>query len=171
MSKIYTKTGDRGETGLRGGKRVLKDDLRIEVIGEVDELNAILGVCISKTGDQELHDFLKSLQRELFGLGAHLAGGDFGGNVGLLEKWIDEIDAVLADLQNFILPGGSEIGALLHNARSVCRRLERSLVKLSRVEKVDANVLAFVNRLSDFLFVFARFANKKAGIDEEIWKG
>jgi len=178
--KIYTKTGDKGETGLNGGKRVGKDDARIRAYGEIDELNALLGVCRARNQHAELENILHTLQRELFDLGADLATPLESKvvvprvsqqQIQQLEKWIDEIDAQLPVLKNFILPGGSLLAAELHVVRTACRRAERTIVALAKIEKVDELVVVFVNRLSDLLFMMARLANKLDGVEEEKWKG
>lgn len=174
--KIYTKTGDKGETGLMGGKRVAKDSLRIKACGDVDELNSALGVCRSHNTNDFLESALHRLQRELFLLGAdlstprdekvkvprieesHIAG---------MEQLIDRIDGELKPLTNFIVPGGSKTASFLHLARAVCRRSERAMVTLRRVENVGEYVVIYVNRLSDLLFVMARYANLVEDVDEE----
>ena len=174
MGKIYTKTGDKGETGLFGGVRVPKDSLRMEVIGSLDEMNAMLGVCRSLGEPDKLKKILHQLQRELFDLGAELSGSKpllTEDHVTHLENWIDEMDAELDPLQNFILPGGGKLGSTLHLARTICRRAERKLVSLSQKEDVSEVVMKYVNRLSDLLFMMARYANKLEGVDEEQWSG
>lgn len=177
--KIYTKTGDKGETGLMGGKRLKKDSLRIHAIGEIDEINANLGLLrAQKRPRPQLDNMLRRLQNELFDLGADLATPldskvkvprVTAKQVANLEKWIDGIDKELAPLRNFILPGGSSLAAQLHVARAVCRRAERTIVALQGREKIGENVVKYVNRLSDLLFVMARYANKMGKFDEEKW--
>jgi cob(I)alamin adenosyltransferase len=179
--KIYTKTGDRGETGLLGGARVGKDQARVAAYGEVDETNALLGVVRSRTADAALRRLLAEIQRDLFALGAQLAdptarvtakrakAAVTEAHVRRLERAIDAKEKRLPALTSFILPGGSETGALLHLARTVCRRAERSVVGLSRTEAVDPRVLVYLNRLSDLLFVLARFENRLRGEAEERW--
>lgn len=183
--KIYTKTGDGGETSLGGGKRVSKGDLRVECYGTIDELNSMLGICRTNCGqrDQLLAKILHSLQTDLFALGSDLAFGSInkvggkdvpritGEDVLKLEKWIDEIDGQIAPLSNFILPSGCALAAILHMSRAVCRRAERLVVKMAMSENVDKNITVYLNRLSDLLFVMARFANKTAGEEEEKWLG
>ncbi|WP_337287060.1 cob(I)yrinic acid a,c-diamide adenosyltransferase [Candidatus Methylomirabilis sp.] len=178
--KIYTRKGDTGETGLVGGKRVLKSALRVEACGEVDELNAVLGWTGTKLADETIRQDLLQIQRDLFAVGAQLA--DPTGHVekaekaGLhevrvreLEGIIDRYDARLAPLRAFILPGGSEGGALLHLARTVCRRAERRMVALSQYEPLAPVLIAYINRLSDLLFTLARAVNREAGIEEIPW--
>ena len=179
--RIYTRTGDTGETGLIGGKRVLKDDLRVAAYGDVDELNAVVGLARLQTGKAGDSALLRRLQRELFALGAQLA--DPSSRLGsrkakaligareirALEKAIDERERRLPPLHAFLLPGGSAPGALLHLARTVCRRAERSIVALHRRERLDPRILVYVNRLSDLLFVLARDENHRSGAAEEPW--
>ena len=178
--KIYTRTGDSGETGLFDGTRVLKSDSRVEAYGEVDELNALLGVIRAAGVDAELGARLEQIQRDLFALGARLADprAKIAARVAKaslealdaarLERWIDEADAVLPALRRFLLPGGAPAGALLHLARTVCRRAERRIVALGP-DAVDAAVIVYMNRLSDLLFVLARVANARAAVPELEW--
>jgi cob(I)alamin adenosyltransferase len=180
-SRIYTKGGDRGETGLIGGARVGKDDVRVRAYGEVDELNAQLGVVVANSSDEPLRALLSEIQKDLFAVGAHLADprdavaatkpkaalGE--GHVAAIEAAIDERDARLSPLTSFLLPGGSPEAASLHLARAVCRRAERAIVALDRVVAVDPAILAYVNRVADLLFVLAREANARAGCDETSW--
>ncbi len=176
--KIYTKTGDSGETGLVGGKRLGKDSLRIRAYGEVDELNALLGVCRAHNSHENLGDMLHQIQKELFDLGADLATPLNSKvpvprvqkkQIGRLEQWIDEIDGQLPPLRNFVLPGGCILAAHLHTARTVCRRAERSVVALQKSEETGEHVLVYMNRLSDLLFMMARLANALDGVQEELW--
>jgi cob(I)alamin adenosyltransferase len=176
--KIYTKTGDQGVTSLMGGKRVGKDSLRIEAYGTVDELNAVLGVCRVHNEDIFLGEIFMILQKCLFRLGADLAtpvGEKYDvprvtDNLVLqMEQWIDAMDEKLPPLKNFILPGGSELAAHLHVARTVCRRAERCAVFLRREEDIGEMPVRFLNRLSDLLFVMARYANFLKKVDEEKW--
>ena len=180
--KIYTKTGDEGETGLFAGGRVPKDDPRIEAFGTVDELNAILGLAIAAEPDQDLSPLLSRLQNELFAVGAQLAtpqpdqhGTDMiePSHVEALEKDIDEYQEQLPELRQFILPGGSPAAATLHLARTVCRRAERHVVTLNRSDKNTASpcLLVYLNRLGDLLFVLGRAANQQAGHPETPWPG
>ena len=178
--KIYTKTGDAGETGLFGGPRVAKDDARVEAYGAVDELNALLGVARARCGDPELESILAAVQGQLFAVGAELATPAGArahavvppvepGWIAALEAAIDRFDGELPALHRFVLPGGDPLAADLHLARAVCRRAERRVVTLHRHEPVAAGVLPFLNRLSDFLFVAARIANHRAGVPEILW--
>jgi len=177
--KIYTKGGDFGETGLADGSRVSKNSLRVETYGEVDELNALLGVIRIYAHQEEYQKVLEYLQNTLFIVGSDLATANVNmpniprlqkGEVEKLEKWIDQMDSELPKLQNFILPGGNVVAAYLHLARSFCRRVERMVVALKREEAINDEVLVFINRLSDLLFVMARHVNMKSGIEEHIWK-
>ena len=179
--KIYTRTGDQGQTGLIDGSRVGKDTLRVQCYGEVDELNACLGLVRSQGGEAGGDTLLAQVQRDLFALGAQLADPQarVGGrkpkaavtpaHVKRLEDAIDAAQQSLPPLKAFVLPGGSPAGSLLHFSRTVCRRAERSVVALARREDVDPVVLAYLNRLSDLLFVLARDANRKAGVAEDTW--
>ncbi|MCB9893361.1 MAG: cob(I)yrinic acid a,c-diamide adenosyltransferase [Planctomycetes bacterium] len=178
--KIYTKTGDDGSTGLFGGGRVAKHDLRVEAYGTVDELNAILGVALCEEGDSDIKAALEFHQAELLALGAVLADGRATGapksNTELLsgmEQQIDQYTAELEPLKNFILPGGTRLAAQLHHARTVCRRAERCVTRI-RVEqpKLAQRVMpciVYLNRLSDWLFTVARLANKRAGVPDVLW--
>lgn len=178
--KIYTRTGDRGETGLFDGTRVPKSDARVDAYGEVDELNALVGVVRAGRPDADIDEALGRLQRDLFALGARLAdpaeriadrvkkASLTAEDVTQLETWIDRFEADLPPLRRFILPGGSAPGATLHLARTVCRRAERRIVGLGP-DAVDPVLVAYVNRLSDLLFVMARLVNKRAGVPESEW--
>lgn len=177
--KIYTKTGDRGDTGLFGGPRVRKDDPRIEAYGTVDELNAVLGLARCEPLDEPLDSLLASIQNELFELGAELATPDpqrlgthtiAAAHIARLEAAIDQYEARLEPLKAFILPGGTRSAALLHLARTVCRRAERRLVTLADREAISADLMIYLNRLSDLLFVLARLANRAAGLADVPWK-
>jgi len=178
--KIYTKTGDAGETGLFGGPRVRKDHARIRAYGEVDELNAVVGLVRAAGRDGEVDGLLQSIQNDLFDLGAVLATpdpkklqgkGSFvgAGEIERLEREIDRMEKDLSPLKTFVLPGGSELAARLHLARTVCRRAERQVVALAAVEPVGAEIVVYLNRLSDFLFVLSRWANLKAGVADVAW--
>lgn len=183
-SHLYTRAGDQGQTSLFGGKRVAKDDLRVEAYGCVDELNSVLGVVVAFLRQQRLIGIVQSIQNDLFSIGAELASPEpvhddrsSGTHFSLsedkvkgLEPLIDELDAQLPPLRNFILPSGSRPAAFLHLARTVCRRAERAIVTLSRHESVNPNILAYMNRLSDLLFVLARYANRQAGREELVWR-
>jgi cob(I)alamin adenosyltransferase len=176
--KIYTKTGDEGKTSLLGGTRVPKDDDRIEAYGTVDELNASIGVVRALWLDSPLDGLFETIQNDLFDVGAHLAAAEardrFPGvapeAAGRLEEAIDAMESDLEPLRAFILPGGSPAAAELHVARTVCRRAERRVVALAEKESVAAAVIVYLNRLSDFLFVAARTANRVAGVEDVVWK-
>ena len=179
--KIYTKTGDAGDTSLFGGQRVPKDALRIEACGTVDELNSVIGIALADGADEEHRPVLEQIQHKLFSLGADLAtprSVKSGKRVRRieprdslsLEREIDRLDRGLKPLKNFILPGGSRFASRLHFARTVCRRAERAVVRLSRNEDIGEGVTMYLNRLSDFLFVLARYANLSAGIPDIRWK-
>ena len=181
--KIYTRTGDEGETGLFGGPRVRKDAQRVEAYGAVDELNAVLGGAVAALDDDPLRAMLVEVQSTLFDLGGELAtpavreraaAGQLAPQVPVdaieqLERWIDELEEELEPLTQFILPGGAPAAATLHHARTVCRRAERRAVTLSASEDVSGEALRYLNRLSDFLFVAARAVNRRAGVDEPRW--
>ena len=174
--KIYTKTGDQGETSLYGGKRIFKNDTRIEAYGSVDELNCLLGVVISASKDAVLRKRLTEMQKDLMVIGSALACYKISNQLYFKEKtknlegWIDAVEMKLPKLNNFILPGGNNISALLHQSRSVCRRAERRVVELSRKEEIHQDIIIYLNRLSDLLFVLARFVNRKNKIPEIIWQ-
>lgn len=178
--KIYTKTGDDGTTGLIGS-RTRKDDPRVAAYGEVDELNAVVGLVLVDAEDSDLVALLRGIQRDLFAIGAQLADPDArvtgqrdkaavaASRIEELERAIDAAEQDLPALKAFILPGGSRLGATLHVARTVCRRAERALVALSALTAVDARLIVYVNRLSDLLFVLARRENQRAGRAEDLW--
>ncbi len=172
--KIYTKTGDAGQTGLVGGTRVPKDSPRIHAIGDVDELNAQIGVCRVHTDRNEL----VAVQNALFRLGAELATPEgakgrtsqvSSTDAEALEKSMDDLSENLPPMRHFILPGGSLAAAHLHVARAVCRRAERSVLELSRIQTVRSEALVFLNRLSDWLFVAARTVNAEIGVEDIVW--
>jgi cob(I)alamin adenosyltransferase len=178
--KIYTRTGDAGETGLFDGRRVSKSDQRVDAYGEVDELNAVLGLALAEPLDHDFAEILLAIQRDLFAVGGRLADPSHKiaervskvaitpEDIARLEGWIDRLESGLPPLRRFILPGGSRAGALLHLARTVCRRAERRIVLLG-ADSLEAEILAYVNRLSDLLFVLARAVNHRAGIPETEW--
>jgi len=181
--KIYTRTGDDGETALFGGGRVSKGALRVEAYGSVDELNSVLGWTLQETLEPRWGDRLLILQHDLFAMGAVLATPppkegrtqpdipDLpGGRIGEMEAWIDETWNELPPLRAFVLPGGSRGSAALHVARTVCRRAERSLVRLAESEPVDPLAIKYLNRLSDLLFAMARNENLLAGVPDREWK-
>ncbi len=177
--KIYTKTGDAGETSLFGNRRVSKADARVDAYGEVDELNACLGAARAAGLDAELSAMLEVIQKELFAIGARLADPSHSiaarvtkadivdAQVARLEAIIDRLEGELPALRRFILPGGGPAGATLHLARTVCRRAERRIVAMT--SSVDPIVVVYLNRLSDLLFVMARVANRRAGLPETEW--
>jgi cob(I)alamin adenosyltransferase len=179
--KIYSKTGDAGETGLLGGPRVPKDDLRIEACGAIDELNAAIGMARSAAGAGELDDCLAAIQCDLFCVGAQLSAVDpvrqgtsfiTPDHAVALERRIDEFEARLSPLRNFVLPSGTSVAAALHLARAICRRGERRVVSLQRgtERKIAPELIVYVNRLSDLLFVMARYANQSLGVAESQWR-
>ncbi|MEE8558994.1 MAG: cob(I)yrinic acid a,c-diamide adenosyltransferase [Myxococcota bacterium] len=183
--KVYTRGGDGGETSLFGGRRVSKDATRVEAYGCVDEVNALLGVALTEVGEDDLRELLESIQRSLFDLGGELATPDVedrakagkapprvsDADVLELERAIDRLDVELEPLRAFVLPGGARGAALLHHARTVCRRAERRVVRLSQTETVGTPVIRYLNRLSDFLFVVARVVNRRASVNEPTWEG
>ncbi|HEX6925844.1 MAG TPA: cob(I)yrinic acid a,c-diamide adenosyltransferase [Longimicrobiaceae bacterium] len=186
-TRIYTRTGDRGETGLFGGQRVPKDHARVEAYGEVDELNAVLGLAMGQVSAEDMPEVarrLRVLQGDLFVLGANLATPppEDGGRpssyipplprerIEEMERWIDAAEDELPPLRSFILPAGTTGAATLHLARTVCRRAERRLISLARGATVDPDCIRFLNRLSDLLFVWARLANHRAGIPDIPWE-
>jgi cob(I)alamin adenosyltransferase len=179
--KIYTKTGDDGETGLYGGPRVSKDAPRIEAYGAVDELNSVLGVVRTHPLGQSIDALVRQIQNELFALGAQLATPNPAAHntamigpsqISQLEAAIDRYEAGLAPLKQFILPGGTAAAAHLHHARTVCRRAERRLITLTRqaTEPVSNDLVVYLNRLSDLLFVMARAVNHAAGEQDVPWQ-
>lgn len=188
ITKVYTRTGDRGETALVGGKRVPKDSARIEAYGAIDELNSVIGVARVFNEESlhagEAHRFLDEvlcrLQDELFDLGSELATPpDFvqpgmyrvsENEIERIEKLIDTCQKDLEPLKSFILPGGGRVGAYLHQCRTVCRRAEREILRLSRAEEVNPALFKYVNRLSDLFFVLSRWIAKQTGAPEYLWQ-
>ena len=178
LSKIYTKTGDLGDTGLGDGSRVPKDHPRVTAYGTVDELNALLGVFLAQPEiDAPIAELLRSVQNDLFDVGADLCLPEKEGETALrvraaqaerLEKAIDQFNERLQPLKSFILPGGTPAAAWCHLARTVCRRAERDVVTLGRTEKINPQVIIYLNRLSDLLFVLARICNRD-GKDDVLW--
>jgi cob(I)alamin adenosyltransferase len=179
--KIYTKTGDDGQTGLFGGSRVRKDDARVEAYGSVDETNAALGVAATQTRSEEVTAALAHIQADLFSLGAELACDPEHrvklrmsfideASIAELEQTIDALDARLDPLQNFVLPGGTPAAALLHQARTVCRRAERRVLSVAKTARLRRELIIYLNRLGDLLFVMARFENHAAGAGEIPWQ-
>jgi cob(I)alamin adenosyltransferase len=183
--KVYTRGGDAGETALFGGRRVSKAAPRVEAYGEVDELNAVLGLVRAELADADLGAQLERIQSSLFDLGSELATPDLDArerkgkpaprirdaDAAELERWIDALDLELEPLTSFVLPGGTRAAALLHLARTVCRRAERRVIALSTSEPIAPASVKYLNRLSDYLFTAARAANQRAGIAEPKWVG
>lgn len=182
--KIYTRTGDDGSTGLFGGGRVRKSDPRIECYGTIDELNAAIGLsaaAASAPAVYEMREWLRQIQNELFNIGSHLATPSESPSaaklpaledsiVSRLEMQIDEADQQLTPLRQFILPAGSEVACRLHLARTICRRAERRIVAFAMDRPVPNLIITYLNRLSDWLFVMARLANRRAGVEDVPWK-
>ncbi|NGP88205.1 cob(I)yrinic acid a,c-diamide adenosyltransferase [Fodinibius halophilus] len=177
--KIYTKRGDSGDTSLFGGERISKSAERIKAYGNVDELNSFVGLAASYDLSEQGTELLSTVQEMLFKLGADLATPPSSKtridriseqDITFLEDAIDELEENLEPLKNFILPGGSQPGATLHVARTVCRRAERATVACQETDEISDNCVKFLNRLSDFLFVIARYENKHAGVREESWQ-
>jgi len=177
---LYTRGGDRGETSLFDGSRVAKDDLRVVAYGELDELNSLLGLCRCAAGASVINGRAEQVQHELFAIGRELAtppGGRRFGSAGCispeqskrLEDWIDEACKLVIPLKDFVLPGGTELAARLHLARTCCRRAERSVVTLHGVTGVREEIIIYLNRLSDLLFAWARQANHEAGVEDILW--
>jgi cob(I)alamin adenosyltransferase len=178
--RIYTKTGDLGETSLLGGTRVPKDHLRVAAYGDVDETNAALGA-VRALAEETLERLILSIQKDLFAIGAQLADPSHKvtarrakaavtpAHVRRLERAIDAREERLPPLRSFVLPGGTPAAALLHQARTVCRRAERSVVTLAREADIDPRIIVYLNRLSDLVFVLARAENHRAGLAEDRW--
>jgi cob(I)alamin adenosyltransferase len=181
LTRIYTKTGDEGLTGLGGGRRVPKDSARVSAYGTVDELNSAIGVALALGLSDRLVSELERIQNELFDLGSDLCWPSDDErreriptvqphHVEQLERLIDELNETVGPLTNFLLPGGAPGAAQLHVARTICRRAERATITLSREEAVGELVLPYLNRLSDALFVMARYENHERGVDEPLWQ-
>lgn len=174
LSKIYTRTGDDGTTGLGDGSRVSKDDLRVEAMGNIDELNSVLGVLLTETLSLATHNSLTRIQHDLFDLGGELSIPGHAmlkpERVAELEQTLDAYNANLAPLKEFILPGGTRAAALCHLARTVCRRCERVLITLQTEQAISPAALPYINRLSDLLFVLARLINHEAGQPDVLWQ-
>ena len=186
INKVYTRNGDHGKTSLIGGVKVDKDDLRIDAYGTIDELNSVLGLCISEINKienkkikEETIKIFTRIQNELFNLGSSLSRLDIDKesnfpsikkvNIIKLENEIDQYNVKLPELTSFVLPGGSTINALLHLARTICRRAERISVTLMKRTKIDENILPYLNRLSDLFFVFSRWFSHKMNRTENLW--
>jgi len=180
ITKVYTRTGDKGDTQLAAGKAISKNSVRIQAIGEIDELNAFLGWVNEVLLNTELHNKILRIQNEIFNLGAQLSVLSVdrrfdtpcieSKNIKILEEEIDAMNSSLSSLQSFILPGGGETATRLHIARTVCRRAERAIVTLAEQEKLDGTEIPYLNRLSDWLFVAARFMTAKSGKIEHLWQ-
>ncbi len=174
LSKIYTRTGDDGTTGLGDGTRVSKDSSRVEAYGTVDELNSVIGLLLTHTLPEEIHECLVGVQHRLFDLGGELCLPGHTAikqhHVNELEQVLDDLNANLSPLKDFILPGGSAAAAVCHVARTVCRRAERRIISLSKQEQISELIVQYVNRLSDLLFVIARTLNVQAGRQDVLWE-
>lgn len=174
ISKIYTRTGDAGQTGLGDGRRVPKSDARIHAIGEIDETNTTLGILLTEELPDDVHALLTDVQHDLFDLGGEVCIPGMrmitAQQVERLEKAIDHYNAGLEPLKDFILPGGCRAAALAHHARAVSRRAERTLVTLAQVEAVNDGARQYLNRLSDLLFVLGRVLNRTAGRGDVLWQ-
>lgn len=180
INRVYTRAGDDGTTALGGGQRVRKDSLRIESYGTVDEINSVIGVAVASGLDASMRERFFVVQQVLFNLGSDLCileedkqrfavPGIEGRHVAQLETWMDEWNEQLEPLRSFVLPGGDLCAAQLHVARTVCRRAERLVIALSREEQVGEHVVAYLNRLSDFLFVASRYQAKLSGAGDVLW--
>jgi cob(I)alamin adenosyltransferase len=174
LSKIYTRTGDGGETGLGDGSRTRKDAPRIAALGDIDELNSAVGVLLSESLPERIREALQGIQHDLFDLGGDIS---IPGRATLteaqirrLESLLDEYNAALAPLKEFILPGGTRAASLAHMARAICRRAERTLVALARADRVDDRSRIYLNRLSDLLFVLGRTLNREGGRPDVLWQ-
>ena len=180
--KIYTKTGDKGETGLFGGERVLKDSPRIRAYGTIDELNAFIGLAITEVKDDSVKQLLSDIQNKLFVIGSDLATPDNDKTkkldifrtpaefYQLLERSIDKYENELEPLKNFILPGGSKSASILHVCRTITRRAERELIALNSTVNIGENIIIFTNRLSDLFFVLSRYENKVSSFEDIKWQ-
>ena len=180
LSKIYTRTGDTGETGLGDGSRISKTAPRVEAMGSVDELNSIVGLVVEELIESrqpelaQISNFLRKLQHRVFDLGGEISIPGFeiisADHVSAIENHLDEMNERLDPLENFILPGGSRLIANCHMARSICRRAERNIVALAIDEEINKNAMKFLNRLSDYLFVLARTCARLTEVDEVLWQ-
>jgi cob(I)alamin adenosyltransferase len=174
LSKIYTRTGDDGTTGLGDGTRVAKDSLRVETFGAVDELNSAIGVALTYEMPSSVRDTLVAIQHELFDLGGELCipgrSVTTDAHVARLEQSLDTLNGTLAPLKEFVLPGGAPAASACHLARAICRRAERRTVSLHRAEAINPASLRYLNRLSDLLFVMARYINAQAGVRDVLWQ-
>ena len=187
ITKVYTRTGDSGKTGLVGGKRLPKDHPRIEAFGSVDELNSVIGIVLSYLAQKEaskrrekMESILEAIQQKLFDTGSELAtlpGDEYEGQINIkaedsewLEEIIDAMNEELQPLKSFILPGGTSLNAFLHQARTVCRRAERDIIKLNQIDLVNPEIIKYINRLSDYLFVAGRWVTETLGETETLWQ-
>ena len=174
LSRIYTRTGDDGTTGLGDGSRIAKDSLRVDAMGDVDELNSVIGLMITEGVPDILQADLTLIQHDLFNLGGEICIPGYvilqKERIDDLEEAIDSLNDALEPLKEFILPGGTKAASYCHLARTVCRRAERKLITLNRSEPVTATSLQYLNRLSDLLFVMCRIINKEAGVADVLWK-
>ncbi|MFZ3088908.1 MAG: cob(I)yrinic acid a,c-diamide adenosyltransferase [Methylotenera sp.] len=174
LSKIYTRTGDNGTTGLGDGSRINKDSLRVEAMGDVDELNSVIGLILTENLPATLRESLTHIQHDLFNIGGELSIPGYvllqQTRIDDLEATIDRLNADLLPLQEFILPGGVKAAAYCHLARTVCRRAERKLMQLHHAENVTEISRKYLNRLSDVLFVMCRVINKEAGVSDVLWR-
>jgi cob(I)alamin adenosyltransferase len=174
LSKIYTRTGDDGTTGLGDGSRISKDSIRVDAMGDVDELNSVIGLILTESIPGNLEAMLTKIQHDLFNLGGEICIPGYvilqQACVNDLELAIDTLNDELKPLKEFILPGGTKAAAFCHLARTVCRRAERKLIQLHRNEKVTEISLQYLNRLSDLLFVLCRIINKEANVNDVLWK-
>lgn len=173
LSKIYTRTGDDGTTGLGDGSRVAKHSLRIHAMGDVDELNAVIGIMLTEPVSNNIHACLTDVQHDLFNMGGELCMPNHAmiksERISALEEILDTFNDTLPPLKEFILPGGSRAAAYCHLARTVCRRAERTMQTLDAEEKLTEISLQYINRLSDLLFVLCRILNKEAGVPDVLW--
>lgn len=176
LTKIYTRTGDQGTTRLANGDEVTKDSIRVEAYGDIDELNSLIGMVITRDPAREVSDYLAKIQHHLFDVGGEVASAGMieglvtEAMISSLEAEIDLLNADLPPLKEFILPGGTQAAAELHLARTVCRRAERRIITLNHTEPVAPEIIKYVNRLSDLLFVMARYENHQHGNHEVYWK-
>ncbi len=181
--KIYTRTGDAGETALFGGGRVSKDHPRVAAYGTVDELNAVVGWAVATVAEPVIRERLGALQHDLFAVGSALAAPPRedgarhphvppfpSARIAEMERWMDEAEQELPPLRQFVLPGGTPGAAALHVARTVCRRAERAAVRLATLEEIDDDLVPYLNRLSDLCFTLARLENRRAGVDDVTWQ-
>ena len=174
LTKIYTRTGDQGKTGLADGSRVDKFNSRIESLGNIDELNSIIGILLTEKLPNDKKEILNRIQHDLFDIGGELSIPNHmkinDKKISFLENTLDSMNKELPPLKEFILPGGSKVSSYCHLARTVCRRVERNLFKLAQTDKVNEASLKYINRLSDMLFVLARFLNKTNKFNDVLWK-